>query len=278
LAHPSTINVYSIETSSLIRSLPVVSSGSADAQITAFTLCHAKTTYLYTATSLGIVYLFDWREGVKLGRWKPGATVRELAISSDAGDSDGEEDIVYAREQTADKWRISAYKLRSGAAAAKTESKTLISFTHPITHFKLAHGGKAIVTASQQRLLVGATALDPASSLKELKYTWREVVVPAHITCIDVRMDDDGQRAGWKLNKAQSRSRAAELTFDVVVGDEGGRIYVHEDLLNQLVRQEREPKKPQAVPRRMHWHREAVSSVKWSRDGMARKTAFRYSC
>jgi NET1-associated nuclear protein 1 (U3 small nucleolar RNA-associated protein 17) len=57
---------------------------------------------------------------------------------------------------------------------------------------------------------------------------------------------------------------------DLVVGDVQGVIFLHNDLLAKLFLQSLDGKTPgiNLVPRKLHWHRQAVHAVKWSLDGM----------
>lgn len=56
---------------------------------------------------------------------------------------------------------------------------------------------------------------------------------------------------------------------DVVVGDVHGMLFLHSDLLRNLVNIKKADAGPaiNLVPQKMHWHRQAVNTVKWSLDG-----------
>ena len=269
LGYRTAINVYSMENSSLIRSIPVTSSTSADVSLTAYALSRADDSKIYAATSQGIFYLFDRSNGLKLGRWKLGGTVRDLDVSvlDHAGTL---VDVVYTREQIGAKWSLSAHILRSEADALKTESKTVLSFSNSISHFKILREGKIVIAASDQRLLVGVSTATLAGSLKDLKYVWREVVTPEKITCIDVRLAaEDSMRPQSKRRSSSKQKDQPEDFVDVVTGHADGILLLHADIVRHLVHQvprnglEATP----PAPRKLHWHRKGVHCVKWSRDG-----------
>ena len=226
------------------------------------------------ATSQEILYLFAWAEGKKLGRWKLGARVWELAIAT-VRSSEDTTDVVYTREQTGTKWKISAHKLRSGEDASKTESKTILSSSNPITRFKLIRDGKFIVATSGKRLLLGELTSNLSTSLRDLKYVWRELDTPEWITCFDVRESSEDPTLTYNDPIRAKETGGRDSVVDVVLGHTTGVIFVYEDIINKLVRQERQRDDKAVsgiVPRRMHWHREAVHSVKWTSDGMHVKT------
>ncbi|KAI9794075.1 MAG: hypothetical protein M1816_006700 [Peltula sp. TS41687] len=261
LAYPSALNVYATKSSSLIRSLPITNSNSKDAIIAAYALSPTQPTNLYAATYKGILYLFDWVEGKKLGRWKFGRQVYSLAVSTQNFLSKGPEDVVYARENTGEKWRISAHRLKRGSDADETESKTIYTSKSPITQFKVIRDGKLILASSGYRLIIGELKGDSLRSLNDMEYVWREVDTPGWISSIGVRLSE---------NISSKDSGSDDTIIDVVLGHAQGTINVYYDLFNNLVRQERQKEgltTSHLSPRRMHWHREDVLSVKWSSDG-----------
>ncbi len=259
-----------MENSSLVRSIAVTTSNSPETSITAYVLSQTDKSKLYAATSSGILYLFDWSNGLKLGRWKLAATVWGLVVASKE-QAGALLDIVYTREQTKNKWMISAHILRREADASRTESRTILSSPSRITDFKVVNGGRVVVAASEQRLLVGVSEGDFTSSLKDLKYVWREVVTPAHITTLDVRVPSEEFTLDWRISSRTHSQKSSDMVVDVVVGHVHGVVFLHTDIVRDLARQE-QAKKGSAGGRRplrkMHWHRTAVHSVKWSLDGM----------
>ena len=205
--------------------------------------------------------------GKRLGRWTLSSRVDGLAVGCHRT-SNQLVDIVYTREQKANKWRISAHKLRGGNEASKTESKTIYQSDKQITSFKCVLDGRVIVATSEQHLLVGLSET-PTTTLRDTKYVWREIRAPDWIACLDVQHanQDHGASAGKKKSK---QTGASVPNLDVVIGDVKGAIFVYEDLLNRLIDREKGTSNyaPSLLtPRRLHWHRELVSSISWSLDG-----------
>lgn len=273
LAYPSAINIYATKKSSLIRSIPVANSSVTGACITAYALSAAHPTNLYVATSQGVIHLFHWGEGNKLGRWKLSGQVWALVVSTQSS-SEGAQDIVYAIEQSGGKWRLAVHRLRSGSDAPETESKTIYSSSHQITQFRLVRDGQLVVATSGRRIIIGKLCNDSSPSLKSVKYLWRELVTTNSITTLDVR-DPLGKPTSMQRVRIESNpGESHEVVIDVLVGHDKGVLNIYPDLLNKLVALEH--KNPDEIvkaiaPRRMHWHREAVLSAKWSADGMRSK-------
>lgn len=222
------------------------------------------------ATLKGILYQFDWAEGRKIGRWQLSTQVWSLAVAT-RNSSVGLEDVVYAREHSGDKWRISAHRLKSGSDASETESKTIYASSSPITQFKIIRDGKLIFATSGKRLIIGELKSDTPPSLKDMIYVWRELDTPDWISSIDVRESTEGSSA-LTTQRSHIKSRQSgvdDAVVDIVLGHAHGSINVYHDLINNLLRQERQIGRTntQISPRSMHWHREDVLSVKWTPDG-----------
>lgn len=254
----------------MVRSLPVIVAGSADAEITSFALSPTTPEHLYVTTSQGIVYLFNWEDGQKLGRWQLNAHVWGLAVTAQIS-PDGLLDTVYTREQAkGKKWRISAHKLRSGSEKSKTESKTIYSSSNSILHFRLVQDGRVIVIASGQRLLLGSTDENGIVSIQDMNYTWRQLTTPNSITSFDIRTRQ-------KKSSKSSQSSKRVPTIDIAIGQDKGVIYLYTDLLNHLIAKEngKAAADYRISSQKMHWHREAVGTVKWSLDGKCQLPHFR---
>ena len=87
------------------------------------------------------------------------------------------------------------------------------------------------------------------------EYEWREYRLPVkHITCMDVRE-----------SQAAVPGEIANMSIDIAVGDASGVILVYNDVLSSI---SRESTSGLPLLQRLHWHREAVTSLRWSRDGM----------
>ena len=91
------------------------------------------------------------------------------------------------------------------------------------------------------------------------EYTWHDFSVLGKIVSLDARIRD-----------ASITTPKAIPTVDIVVGLQDGSIRVVDDILTRLKQMGKGANDIDGISRRLHWHRMAVSAVKWSRDGALR--------
>ncbi|RDW61283.1 WD repeat protein [Aspergillus mulundensis] len=109
---------------------------------------------------------------------------------------------------------------------------TIILETHfNIDNFRVTESGKAVVAYGGACIFVGTRC---ATSVP--KYTWKEIKLAISITCIDIKQ--------------------VNSNFDLVLGGTDGSILVYHAAFT----------KGQKC-RRLHWHRDPVTAVRWSKDG-----------
>ena len=87
------------------------------------------------------------------------------------------------------------------------------------------------------------------------EYTWREFTIPGRIVSLDARS-----------RPASNKSSKTRLAVDLALGLQDGVIVILEDIFGRPIRKEKAPTGVDMVSRRLTWHRNAVSSVKWSRE------------
>ncbi len=68
----------------------------------------------------------------------------------------------------------------------------------------------------------------------------------------------------------QAKKNATTLVVDLVIGDVKGVVFVYEDLLAKLIHTQNTALSSaiNIAPRKLHWHRQAVHTAKWSLDGV----------
>ncbi|KAL8938410.1 MAG: hypothetical protein Q9211_003213 [Gyalolechia sp. 1 TL-2023] len=260
IAYEASVNVYSTTTSLLVRQLRL----SHSERLSAFAFASTVQSYLYIATQSGIIQLWDWLEGRMLHFWFSQSRIYGLATSTLADEDEDSEQLVYTLDRNGmGPWRISAHRLNH--RAKNSEVVTLRKSKEPITSFKVVEHGKVIIATSGSILTLGVAERSEGTSLNDLTYTWRGIECPEWISCFDVRMVDAENSKSGKSGKPPQLPRT-----DIVTGGLKGSLHVYDDLLRQLVRKEKKSSKGSAAdwtPRKLHWHRNTVLSVKWSRDG-----------
>ncbi|KAL8974220.1 MAG: hypothetical protein Q9197_001533 [Variospora fuerteventurae] len=254
------VNVYLTATSLLIRKLQL---GHSD-RLSAFEFSSTDPSHLYVATESGIIQLWDWLGGEKVHFWNTKCHIRALATSKFA-DNDQSSNIVYTINcKDTGPWRISAHQLGFTEHEFKSNHVTLRSSKEPISSFKIVHGGRVIVATSGAVLTLGISDHSGQSPLDDRSYTWRDVEGPDWISCLDVRIvaPEDTSK------KSKSSHEEQVPRVDIVVGGLRGPLHVYDDLLKRLKRSEKVSDiAAELTSRKKHWHRNAVLSAKWSRDG-----------
>lgn len=87
---------------------------------------------------------------------------------------------------------------------------------------------------------------------RESRWSIRKFDLPDKLTCMDI------------LPARTKGKKDVSVGGHVVVGDSRGVIYVFHDVLVGL----QNSKKDEVVPRKLHWHRGSIASVKWALKGV----------
>ncbi|OQO10439.1 hypothetical protein B0A48_03736 [Cryoendolithus antarcticus] len=110
-------------------------------------------------------------------------------------------------------------------------------------------GGCYVVAHSAEHLCVGRRT-SPETSIADMM--WIETQMPGQIVTLDAAL-------GHVSGKAK-----AKLRLRVAVGLSDGQILLYDNMSSLFSSQQ---DAEQLIPRKLHWHREAVNSVKFSADG-----------
>ncbi|KAL4901840.1 hypothetical protein BDW74DRAFT_159701 [Aspergillus multicolor] len=119
------------------------------------------------------------------------------------------------------------------------DDPTTVLETHfNIDNFRIFGSGQAIVAYGGACMFVGTRCATSVS-----KYKWREIKLAITITCIDIKQG------------------GSNTEFDLALGGTDGSIMVYHAVAISDIKDN----KP--TPRRLHWHRDSVTAVRWSKDG-----------
>lgn len=261
LATQKALEVYVAETSLLAYKLPVSGSG----EVTAYALSATDSNRVYVAESTGLITLWDWVSRQKIGRWDIGATVRNMAVITHS-----EEDLVYCHEP-GKSHIVNVHALRTGAQASTTELKPILKTGLSILDIQVLLQGKFVVVACGDSLMVGKRQKQSKTAVQDFEYVWRELKFVQRITTFNAYVRDPAEVTGKAAKSAQDQRDI----IDVAVGDESGVILLFEDILASFAAIESSQKGGKSKadnaenlrPKKLHWHRDAVGSVKWSLDG-----------
>jgi len=143
-------------------------------------------------------------------------------------------------------------------------ARTIYTTPNRIQFLETARDGSVIVAASGNRVLVGRLRSTDYDAIEKIRYEFRIFESTDAVKSMDIRVSDRTETDGLK------KSLQTTPIVDVVVGDVRGVLFVHNDLLAKLFSLSADGKLPAGismVPRKLHWHRQVVHTVKWSRDG-----------
>jgi NET1-associated nuclear protein 1 (U3 small nucleolar RNA-associated protein 17) len=261
LATQKALEIYVAETSLLAYKLPVSGSG----EVTAYALSTTDSNRVYVAESTGLITLWDWVSRQKIGRWDIGATVRNMTVITHA-----DEDLVYCHEP-GKSHIVNVHALRTGAQAATTELKPILKTSLNILDIQVLLEGKFVVVACGDSLMVGKRQKQSKTAVQDFEYVWRELKFAQRLTTFNAYVRDPAEVTGKAVKSAQDYRDI----IDIAIGDASGVILLFEDILASFAAIESVQKggKTKADsaetlrPKKLHWHRDAVGSVKWSLDG-----------
>lgn len=253
LANQSAVHVYSNKNSILLRSL----NAPGRATLTDYELSRSDTNHLYVASKDGQISKWDWSTGELLSCWESNRQI-EFLYSVKSANADNIEMLIICSgckgsDETEFEVLYLSYRKRSivdRTSILRTPEKTLGLW--------ISDDGNAIMAFSYNKLYIGSRQTNSSPSERSDSWSWRELPLTQNLVSFNVR----------QRNNTESRGKTAQ-PIDVAVGSQNGEIIIYDDILGALTGVEK--KGPSHVvdliPRKLHWHRNAAKSVKWSRDG-----------
>lgn len=225
------LQVLSVQTSLLVRTLPA----QADGTILGFAAAPSVTKLVYIADSKGGILEWDWSSEL------PARSVGPLsgdfkALAATFLDNDNNEEIFPYITQVGGRHVV---KVQGGDFKTKYSLDSIQVLDK--AHYILARGPRVVV--------IGARKDDN-------DYAWVELPLTKPATCMDARVISPPTPGSKKAYKRHHHLQLA-------IGNDNGQIQLYDDISSLL--SQAQPALP--APRVLHWHRSAVSSVKFSPDG-----------
>ncbi|KAF2473246.1 WD40 repeat-like protein [Lindgomyces ingoldianus] len=260
LADTRSVQVYSTETSLPIRTLAV-----GYGYISAYALSSTNPEHLYVANSSGLVTQWDWTNGTKTARWEIKTNIRQMTVVSQAQSN---QDLVFCHE-VENSHKINVHALRTLDQASQTELKQVLKSKSAISGFQVLLEGMILIVACQNSIAIGKRAKLHRTAVQDFEYTWREFRTTKRITAFNAYV-----RIPQASGKNKDALQDSRIHLNLAFGDENGVIYLFDDMLSSFARFERSQKDSGKTtmdldtlrPKRLHWHRDAVRSLKWSKD------------
>jgi NET1-associated nuclear protein 1 (U3 small nucleolar RNA-associated protein 17) len=255
--------VYSTEDSLLVRRIALPLTRTDDdnelvsAHIVASVLSKCDTDYIWVTCSDGRIWHINWTSG--LGADTPFKTEAKkvLDVTVDAVELGGksEDVLLVLKRLTWSSAQIVAYNTKALSTGA---GKLLHTYDESPQLLRFVAGGRLIVAAAKETLHLGLLKAKKAASLDDLTYRFHCFDVPDLVSCLDIR----------HTTRVTKKGGIELQSVDVAVGCARGGIYVYHDLLPKLPGEGSGSSKAGVIqPKKYHWHRRAVHSVKWSQDG-----------
>ena len=236
-------------------------------QLSSFCFSATNPQNIYVATKLGNILCWDWEVQQLLGHWTLDSPITSIIA---VADNEMADDVIFTLRKTR-RCLIEKHTPGKGKESGKLKSQSLLEVARPLRIVQVLAKGDIIITAYNRGLYVGELRKHGSDVSYDAVYTWREVSCMEPLTCFDARYCHDGIIDSSK--KKKSTKNEARGTLDIAMGGVRGTIVTIRDFLRKL-KVEKEERKNLAMssdllsPRILHWHREAVGSVKWSQDGM----------
>ncbi|KAJ3492480.1 hypothetical protein NLG97_g5363 [Lecanicillium saksenae] len=266
LTYNTSIQVFSATDSLLVRRIAISSidvsteKGAAPAPIVATRLSKQDADYVWVACADGQVYRINWTlEPKSLDSFQTASkTARAMSVVPFGSKSRSKEVVIVAESDKSTRVELVAYEWD---LSSKPKSKSLVSLKRQGTGLQLLEStkdGQFLVGAINDRLFLGVSKQLPAKSDK-LQYEFLSFDTPDLITTLDLR--------AYKRSSKHARSETDKVV-DVIVGGARGGIYLYHDAIARCQTTESGKQGDSTIhAQKYHWHRKAVHSVKWSRDG-----------
>lgn len=257
------VHVFSLSTSRLIRVLETKKRH----HVTSYKLSRCDPSHLYISTHSGNISKWDWSSGRRIRSWETSNHTFDLDIGlHEVGDSP--RDIVLSLHKHGNGQRAISLTIPDHNSGSRhLDGNVVLETTSSIEAVRSAENGRVLVVRAGGKLLIGTTTSQPDDrGFASADYTWREISLPSIATCFDIR----------ERNQISSSTPRPPLTgaqssiVDIVVGESQGSVLIYSDILNTLDRIEdarENDTKEGLVSSRLHWHRNAVKTVRWSVDG-----------
>jgi NET1-associated nuclear protein 1 (U3 small nucleolar RNA-associated protein 17) len=265
IATRRSLNVYSLSSSLLLRRITISSLHS----IVDLKLSKSNPNLIFVALSDGTISLWNWLSGEEIMSVNYGCQVFAFAL---AAVEDTEADtlflIVKSNESQKSQSHIASVIFAHRQNADSQTSLEQLSATYnALSCIQVHDQGRVIFAASLDTVVIGWSPRRRGKNAHDdvLKHMWKSIGFPEGLTCLDAHYFANSSTTKDSIDTKLPSTKSN--TFSIAIGSQQGVIYVYDDILH-VFREEKEKRPLQPLkPRKFHWHRNPVGSVKWSLDG-----------
>lgn len=247
LATDKDVLIYSTRTSLLVRKLNI----GERSTIVSYALVPANTNFLYIGLQNDNIYKYEWTSGRQLWHYKIPSRLKSITPTSSGPDGDNLL-IVHSTE----KGGRSLSSLSFDANGELTGEGPMISHESLNGSVKFSAETGIAIICSSDTAYVGQFIEKADETGRELQ--WNQISFPSSMTCFDAQILPPSA-------STKSKKRARSPTVNIAVGLTSGEIHLYSDILNQGLGLT-DNQSSSVTTRRLHWHRTAPLSVKFSPD------------
>jgi len=241
----SQVRVYSTKTSLLVRSSPINRSS-----IVSCAFSTLDPTKVYIGYTNDTISLWDWTTNQVAAQADTQRRLRRIIPLT----LHGEEEVILVLRQSEDKSSSAVAYLVDHTEQNFESARTVLERPLNIVNLESYAQGSVLIASSYGKLLIGYSQ-DVIEKGARMTYTWREVSIAGSVTSFDAQVRPYSLNSGRKVP-----------VTDLAIGLSSGIIMLYQDLLYKLIGKEKKLNNEDIIPRKLHWHRTAVNTVKWSRD------------
>ncbi|KAK5663516.1 hypothetical protein OQA88_3946 [Cercophora sp. LCS_1] len=261
LAYNTSIQVYSTKDSLLVRRMALpITANELGAYIAACILSPTSPDFVWVACTDGRVWCINWTtgSGVNSPFTLNHKTIIDVAVGSVKFDETPRDVllVLHKHEKHESKGQLVAYDDKALSENAGVLLHTMDESPHLV---RSAVNCRVVVAAARSTVHFGSLKVKSSGhqTLNDLEYQFSAFGVPDLVACLDLRPTVKSKK-GKPENIQQ---------VDLAVGGARGAIYHYSDVLSKLPRGSNNLKAGAIQPRKYHWHRRAVHSIKFSSDG-----------
>ncbi|KAK3943697.1 WD40-repeat-containing domain protein [Diplogelasinospora grovesii] len=265
ITYNTSIQVYGTNDSLLVRRIPLPvtrwESGkeSTTAYIVASALSKTAPEYVWVACSDGRVWHINWTtgEGAETPHTIEAKKILDMTVEAVEFSKSTQDVLFVLQKLTKASGQIVAYN----SEALSTKNGKLVHTYHESPQMlRTAAGGRLIVAAARETVQIGLRT-KKARSFNDLEFRFHSFGVADLITSLDIRA----------LTRRNKDGSVEIESANLALGCSHGAIFEYTDILSKLPKVGATPATPSKAgyihPRKHHWHRRAVHSVKYSEDG-----------
>lgn len=215
----------------------------AGQQIIGFSLCPEDHENVYVFTSLGCISKWNWSSGKRIARWETTCTTVSTSVASIGKEEDLTALSFSIISQKDGKRQVTINTLGD----KKIQGTIALETIQKLNSIKVTRDGQVVIVSDGKHLFMGTSTSAELENLETVQYAWREATLPVNATCFDIQVQGSG-------------------SVDLAIGETGGSILIYQNVVNTLFGKDTNEKR--SSPRKLHWHRGSVNTVRWSKDGM----------